>query len=207
MSGMEIALPLISTAVSAGATGYSMYSSSKAGAAQKEALGISGAAQQMAAKEQSDALEFEARQQELQGKRIRSAAAADEAARRTDLESSLETIQAMRVGRGLDLDSPTGKAIMAGATDTAERNIMTSRGNYMISAAQSDLQAELSRRKARYTLLTGDASAKATGAQIAAADASIDAALAGGIGKIGGLGLDLYKTMKPGYPTPATAST
>lgn len=197
MSGAEL-IPIATTALSAGATGYGMYQQSQAGGAQKQALEVSTAAKQMAAKEEADALEFEARNQERQGQRIRAAAAADEAARRRDLESSLETIDVMRTGRGLDPDSPTGRAIRAGEIERADRNIATSRGNYLFNAAQSDLQAELSRRKARYTLLAGDAAAKAGAAQLDAADAGINAALASGFGKIAGLGMDYYKTTK--YP-------
>jgi hypothetical protein len=176
MSGMEI--PLAIAAV--GATGAGTVMS--AGAQEKGKQ-----ASLMAAQEQSNAQNFEAGQYDIQGKRIRSAAAADEAARRTDLESSLETIDAMRSGRGLSLDSPTGRAISRNVTATGERNILNSRTNMLLQAEQSDAQAELSRRKARYSLLAGEAGASA-------ADDQIAATYAGGVGKLAGIGMSFYKT-------------
>lgn len=178
MSGMEI--PLILGAVSAGATVAGTVAS--AGAQEKGKQ-----ASLMAAQEQSNAQNFEAGQYDLQAKRIRNAAAADEAARRIDLESSLQTIDAMRAGRGLALDSPTGRAISQNVTATGERNIQTSRTNLLLQADQSDAQAELSRRKARYSLLAGDAAASA-------ADDQIAATYAGGLAKVASIGTSFYKT-------------
>jgi hypothetical protein len=120
MSGMEI--PVALAAAGAGTTAYGTISSANAQEKGKQAS-------LMAAQEQSNAQNFEAGQYDIQGKRIRSAAAADEAARRTDLESSLETIDAMRAGRGLSLDSPTGRAISNNVTAVGERNIATRRPN------------------------------------------------------------------------------
>lgn len=223
MSGME-PLAIASLVGSVGATAYGAYSSISAaresGAAQQqqigaqvESLGVSREATLMAAREQSAAQEFEGRQLDLQSKRIRSAAAVDEAQRREGLQSSLETIQSVRAGRGLDLNSPTGRAIAAGVTVKAERNIEQSKSNYLIDAAESDMTAELSRRKARYSLLAGDAQAKGIDAQIMAVQAGgraaaattagqIDTALAGGLGKIAGIGLDSYRLQKFGGSRP-----
>jgi hypothetical protein len=152
----------------------------------------------MAAREQAEAQEFEARGYDRQGTRIRSAGAVEEASRRLDLESSLETIQVLRAGRGLDLDSPTGRAIMSGVTSTAERNIMTAKTNYALQAVNSELQGELSRRKARYSLLAGEAGAAATDATIRGIDSTIDATWAAGIGKAAGAGLDAFKIGRGG---------
>lgn len=186
MSGMEIpaALALAGGVASAGATAYGTMASA-------DALGKSRSATLMAAQEQSAAQEFEAQQLELQGKRIRSAASEDEANRRTDLVSSLQTIDALRAGRNVELDSPTGRAITAGVTSRAEHNIIGARDNYLLQAANSDLSAELSRRKARYSLLAGDASAGAIDDQIAAT-------YAGGIAKIAGIGSSFLKPQYPG---------
>lgn len=179
MSGME-APALIALAVGSGAaTAYGTMKSA-------DALDSSRQAGLFAAQEQSAAQEFEARQIELQGKRFRNAAAGDEAARRTDLESSLETIQVMRAGRGLDLGSPTGRAIMESTTATGERNIMTAKGNYLLDAANADLSAELSRRKARASLIAGDYGASA-------ADAQISATYASGIAKVAGIATSALK--------------
>jgi hypothetical protein len=177
MSGAEI--PLAMTAVSAGASLFGTASSAGAQGRQKQAT-------LMAAQEQAAAHEFEGRQLDLQGKRIRSAGAVDEAARRIDLESSLQTIEALRAGRGLDPDSPTGRAITAGATERGEKNILTSKTNYALQAANSELQGELSRRKARFTLMAGEAGA-------AAIDDQIDATWASGIGKVAGIGMSALK--------------
>lgn len=178
MSGAE---PLLIASVigSAGTTAYGTMKSA-------EALGASKEAQLMAAQEQSEASLFEKRQQEIQAKRYRSAAAADEAVRRDSLQSSLDTIDVFRAGRGLSLDSPTGRAIQAGVSDRAERDIITSRTNLLAEAANRDLAAELAGRKSRYSLMAGDAAARAT-------DAQIGATYAAGIGKIAGIGLDLAK--------------
>jgi hypothetical protein len=223
MSGAEI--PIAALALGGVSAGTSLYGTSKAAAAQETGKQAS----LMAAQEQSKAYEFEAGQldrqagqydlqagqydkqggqYDLQAKRIRSAAAVDEAARRTDLESSLETIDAMRSGRGLSLDSPTGRAISRNVTATGERNIMTSKTNFLLDAEksgfqgeqsrfqgeqtrfqgeQSRAQAELSRLKARYSLLAGEAGASA-------ADDQIAATWAGGVGKVASIGMSFYKT-------------
>lgn len=190
---------------------------------QREQLRISREAQQMAAREQADAFEFEGRGLDRQATRYRSAAAVDEAARRTDLQNSLETIQVMRAGRGLSLDSPTGKAITSGVTERASRDIMTSKSNFLLDAAQSDVSAELSRRKARYAELAGESAAKGVDAQIkgidaeakaieaqgrailaggkaaaAATDAQVNNSIIGGIGRVAGAGLDFWKLRQGG---------
>lgn len=181
MSGMEI--PAAAALIGAGATAYGTVAGVSAGETKKQA-GL------MAASEQSKAYEFEQSGYQRQATQIKSAAAADEAKRRDDLVSSLDTIQVMRAGRGLDLDSPTGRAISAGVTDTAERNIATSKSNYAQQAANSELAAALAGRKARYALIAGQYGA-------AADDASIDATIASGVGKIAGLGLSLSRPYVP----------
>lgn len=128
----------------------------------------SAAAQVMASREQADAQEFEGRQYDVQAKRIRSAGAVEEAARREDLQSSLETIQVMRAGRGVDLGSPTGRAIARGVTERAERDIMQSKTNYLMSGVDRELAGELARRKARYAVMVGEHAA-ASGERIATA--------------------------------------
>jgi hypothetical protein len=175
MSGMEI--PLAVAAV--GSTAASTFASGSA-------LGKSKQATLMAAQEQANAQEFEGRQLDLQGKRIRSAAAVDEASRREDLMSSLDTIDVLRVGRGLDPDSPTGRAIAKGVTERGERNIAQSKTNYLLQAANSEMQGELSRRKARYSMLAGEAGASAI-------DDQIMATYAGGVGKVAGIGMSFAK--------------
>jgi hypothetical protein len=76
----------------------------------------------MAGAEAKRSADFEAQQLDKQSKAFQTQAAQDEANRRNDLESSLETIQSMRSGRGVGLDSPTGQAILTSTTDRAERH-------------------------------------------------------------------------------------
>jgi hypothetical protein len=69
----------------------------------------------MAGAEAKRSADFEAQQLDaVEG--LQTQAAQDEANRRNDLESSLETIQVMRAGRGVGLDSPTGQAILSSTT-------------------------------------------------------------------------------------------
>jgi hypothetical protein len=175
MSGMEIPLAVAAGGAIAGST-----------IAGGNALGKSKDATLMAAQEQSHAQEFEAGQYDIQAKRIRSAAAADEAARRTDLASTLENIDVLRSGRGLSLDSPTGRAISQHVTSVGENNILTARTNYLLQAEQSSAQAELSRRKARMSLISGDLAGSAI-------DDQIIANYAGGVAKIAGVGMGFGK--------------
>lgn len=186
MSGAEI--PLAMTIGSAAIGGASSLFGASASA---DALEAKKRADMMAARETAAAQEFEGRQFDRSAIRVRSAAGVDEANRRDDLVSSLETINVLRAGRGLDLDSPTGRAIASGVTATAERNIMQSKTNYMLEAANRELQGELSRRKARFSLMAGDASSAAT-------DATIDATWITGIGRAASSVLDVGKTLRTG---------
>lgn len=120
--------------------------------------------QQMAGQEANRAAQFEAQQLERQSRSYLTAAAQDEAARRRDLESSLETIQVMRAGRGVGPDSPTGRAILESTTDTAERAIGTSKANILDKASASELAAGQIRRKGRASLLAADIGSLTTAA-------------------------------------------
>jgi hypothetical protein len=112
--------------------------------------------QQMAGQEAKRSADFEAKQLEQQSRAYQTQAAQDEAKRRGDLESSLETIQVMRAGRGLSLDSPTGQAILTGVTENAESDIATSKANIYGRASNAQLAASESRRKGDYSLLAAD---------------------------------------------------
>jgi hypothetical protein len=135
MSGIEIPLLIGATAVG---TATSVYG------------------QQMAGRESDASARFEADQLDRQAKATREAAGQDEAARRRDLESSLETIQVMRAGRGLSLDSPTGQAIVGGVVTAGERDIGISKANYLAKADNMELAAEQTRRKGHASLLAAD---------------------------------------------------
>jgi hypothetical protein len=139
--------------------------------------------QQMAGAEARRAAEFEAQQLERQSKAYQTQAAQDEANRRGDLESSLETIQVMRAGRGLSLDSPTGAAILTSTTDRAERDITASKANILGRASNAELAASETRRKGDASLLAADIGSLTT--------------LASGVGKIASAGR--YKYGQAGY--------
>jgi hypothetical protein len=192
MSGAEI-LPLAMAGASAGATLFSTAKSAEAQEASKEQLALKREADIAASRESYDAYQFESRQYDRQGKQIRIAAAQDEANRYDKLTSSLDTIAAIRAGRGLDLDSPTGRAIRQGQVSDALADIDTSRANSRIAEAQTKLASELAMRKSRFALLQGYYGAVSNDAAREAADAGISATLAGGIGKVAGIGMDLYR--------------
>lgn len=109
----------------------------------------------MSGQERSNAAQFEASQYHIQEQQARTAALQDEAARRRDLTTSLETIQAIRAGRGVGSDSPTGTAILSSATGLAEDDILASRANYTSRADLANRASLLSERKARTSLLSG----------------------------------------------------
>lgn len=111
---------------------------------------------QMAAREQSYAASVEQQQYERQAEQTRLAAVQDEAQRREELVSSLETIQAMRAGRGLSLTSPTGRAIVGEAIEDSERDVGISKMNYAAREQQARTAAALSGRRRRTSLLAGD---------------------------------------------------
>lgn len=189
MSGAE---PFL-LAAAVGSSAYGTYQQVQAGNAQKEALQSSREANLLASKEQAEAYQFEQRQYERRGQAIRTAAAQDETNRYDALQSNLETISAIRSGRGVDLDSPTGRAISDSVSSTALRDIRTSKSNYALEAANSDLAAALAARKAAYTTYAGQMGYDAADASIRAADAGINAAIAGGVGRIASLGIDYMR--------------
>jgi hypothetical protein len=120
--------------------------------------------QQMAGQEAQRSAEFEAQQYERQSQQFQTRAAQDETARRKDLMSSLDTIAAIRSGRGLDLNSPTGRAIAEGVSDDAERGITTGKANAYEQAARSETAASETRRKGRYSMLAADIGSLTTAA-------------------------------------------
>jgi hypothetical protein len=110
----------------------------------------------MAAGQKSAAAEFEQQQYQQQAEAAKTASMQDEAARRRDLNSSLETIQAIRAGRGVGSGSPTAMAIFDSTIGRSEDDIAASKANY---AAKSDLASRasyLSGVKAQTSLLAGD---------------------------------------------------
>lgn len=120
---------------------------------------LSAAGSEVAGQEKARAAQFEAEQYKVQEEQARTAALQDEAKRRNELTSSIEAIQAIRAGRGVGPDSPTGRGIMDSFIGQAEDDILASRANYATRADLSSRAAVLSSRKARTSLLAGDLSA------------------------------------------------
>lgn len=122
----------------------------------------SAGSQMVAAGEKSAAAEFESQQYQQQAQAAKTAAMQDETARRRDLTSNLETIQAIRAGRGVGSGSPTAMAIYDNITSKSEDDIAASKANY---AAKSDLASRasiLSERKSSTSLLAGALGAAGT---------------------------------------------
>lgn len=115
----------------------------------------SAGSQIMQGREQAKAAAFESDQMKIQAEATRTAAAQDETNRRNELTSSLETIEAIRAGRGLSGDSPGGMAILEGVTNRAERDIGISKGNYAMKADLLDRQSQLASSKGSMSLLSG----------------------------------------------------
>ena len=105
--------------------------------------------------EQSKAAAFEEQQLKTQAQMYKTAAAQDEAKRREDLVSSLESIQAIQAGRGVGAASPTSMAILDNVSDKGERDIRTARINLLTRADQSRMAAEMAGDKAQVSLLSG----------------------------------------------------
>lgn len=116
----------------------------------------------MAGRETARAAAYEQQQLKAQEETYRIAAAQDETQRRDELNSSLETIQAIRAGRGVGAGSPTENAILTSATDDAESDILTSRLNYLTKADSSRTSAEMAGKKAKTSLLAGYLNAGST---------------------------------------------
>lgn len=116
----------------------------------------SAGGQLMAAGEKSAASQFEQQQYEQQAQAQRTAALQDETARRRELTSNLETIMAIRSGRGVGESSPTAMAIYNNTIDKSEEDIAASKANYAAKADLSQRAAFLSGRKASTSLLAGD---------------------------------------------------
>lgn len=105
-----------------------------------------------AQKSQSDA---EAAQYEQNAKNAITAGDQADYQRRTDLNSTLSAINAMRASRGLEVTSPTGMAIAADRTDRAEKAIDQSNLNYRQQSQSNKTQAGISRSQGRAALIGG----------------------------------------------------
>jgi hypothetical protein len=144
----------------------------------------------MAGREQSRAANFEASNLDAQAAELdrqsqeyKTAGAQTEARRREELTSSLETIMAIRAGRGVGEVSPTAAAIYDSTLSDERRDVRTERYNYLSKAEQARLSARnarmsagLARQKSKMSLLAGIVGA---GADIATAGFNISQARTG----------------------------
>jgi hypothetical protein len=112
--------------------------------------------------EKAAAAEFESQQYAAQAQAAKTAAMQDETARRRDLESNLQTIQAIRAGRGLSAGSPTEMAIFSNVTSNAEDDIAASKANYAAKADLAQRASFLSARRSLTSLLAGTLGAVST---------------------------------------------
>jgi hypothetical protein len=123
----EIALPLLIAGTAASAAGSIMSGNEKATAA-----------------------EFESQQYAQQAQAAQTASLQDDTARRRDLTSNLETIQAIRAGRGVGASSPTAMAIYNNTIGMSEDDIAASKANYSAKADLAERASILSQRRHRH---------------------------------------------------------
>jgi hypothetical protein len=132
---------------------------------------LTATSQVLQGREQSKAAQFEAEQLRIQEQQFRTQAAQEEARRREQLTENLETIQAIRSGRGVGLTSPGGTAQLADVTSDEERDIAIAKSNLLTRADLSRRMGILSEKRASTSLLAGYLGAAGT--------------VAGGISKYG----------------------
>lgn len=123
---------------------------------------LTATSQVMQGREQARAADFENQQLSIQEQATRTAAMQDEARRRDELTSNLETIQAIRAGRGVGAGSPGGMAILDSITSDAERDIGISKSNYATKADLTRRAGEMAQGRGRMSLLAGYLGAGAT---------------------------------------------
>jgi hypothetical protein len=109
-----------------------------AASALSTAVGVYGSVQQGQA--QAEQARYQQRQQQLREEQLRTQAMQDETARREALTANLNTIAAVRAGRGLSQTSPTALVIRDDVTNDAMDAMHTSRLN-ILNGAESARQA------------------------------------------------------------------
>ncbi len=108
----------------------------------------------LAGRQQARERDFEAQQLEIQRTRLETAADIEEAERRDDLASTIQSIEAVRGARGLGA-SPTGFAALRQIRGDAQRDIRTARMNRLIGAESAGRAASERRRAGRSQQLAG----------------------------------------------------
>ncbi len=150
------------------------------------AVGISAGTQIfgsiMAGREQARSEAFRAQQLDQQQKQLQIRAAQEEATRRQSLTSNLQSVEAIRAGRGLGT-SPTGVAALRAIRTDEARDIRTARLNTLLGADTSGRAASVARRSASTANLAGFIGA------------------AGALGQNAAIGFSLLPSV-PATPTP-----
>lgn len=124
--------------------------------------GLSAYGQMQQGRYASQAAMFEQQQLQTQARMYRTAADQAEARRREELTSNIETIGALRAGRGVGATSPTAMAIFNKTISDAEEDIATERVNYLTRADLSERAGIMAERKARTSMLAGQIGAAST---------------------------------------------
>lgn len=109
----------------------------------------------VAGTQQSRAAAFQQDQLRLQAEANRTAAAQEEAKRRADLTSSMETIAAIRAGRGVGGGSPSGNAFLDNLITRSEGDIATAKTNLLTKADVASRGATLAGQASDASLLGG----------------------------------------------------
>lgn len=109
----------------------------------------------MAGQERAAAQKFEAQQAERESEIHRIAGAQAETRRREHLTSSLETIMAIRAGRGVGEASPTALAAGGEIISDESRDIRGERLTHLSRADQERMKAQMLRRQSKMSLLSG----------------------------------------------------
>jgi hypothetical protein len=122
----------------------------------------SAGGQLVAGGQKAAAAEFESQQYAQQSQAAKTAAVQDETARRRDLTSNLETIQAIRAGRGVGAGSPSAMAIYDSTISKSEDDIAASKANYAAKADLASRASILSQKKASSSLLAANLGAAET---------------------------------------------
>jgi hypothetical protein len=109
----------------------------------------------MGGRERARAQAFESEEARRRSDEFRIAGAQAETRRREQLTSSLETIMAIRAGRGVGEGSPTALASTGGIVEDESRDVRTERLNYLTRSEQQRLASDMLRRQSRMSLLSG----------------------------------------------------
>ena len=105
--------------------------------------------------ENARAAKFEQQQRKRQEEQARTAALQAEADRRAQLNENVQTIQALRSGRGLGLFSPGGLRLIESEIDAEQSSILTERGNLLQTAESARLAGLEAGRRRRSSLMAG----------------------------------------------------